>query len=147
MINNGGGGPNYFPNSFGGPRPVPAGRSSHNDTVTGDVERVETGDEDNFSQCGDFYRNVLDDGGRERLTDNIAGHMAAAQPFIRERAIANFAAADVEYGRKIREKIAVILRNRPDLASRPARPTASLNPPRTIPAKTARCPYGFSSKL
>ena len=56
------------------------------------------GDEDNFSQCGEFFRKVLSAAERERLTDNIAGNLAGAQEFIRRRAIANFAAADAQYG-------------------------------------------------
>ena len=31
----------------------------HADKASGDVARVETGGEDNFSQCGNFFRNVL----------------------------------------------------------------------------------------
>ena len=37
--------------------------------------------------------------------DNIASHLCGAQEFIQERAINNFAAADAEYGRRIRELI------------------------------------------
>jgi Catalase-related immune-responsive len=39
------------------------------------VTRHETGNEDNFSQCGDFFRNVLTTAEKERLTDNIAGNL------------------------------------------------------------------------
>ena len=44
---NGAGGPNYFPNSFSGPEPSQAG-SQHVFPAVGDVDRFETGDEDNF---------------------------------------------------------------------------------------------------
>jgi catalase len=140
---NGGSSPNYFPNSFLGPKPHTNG-TWHPDSVTGDVMRYETGDEDNFSQCGNFFRNVLDDGGRERLTDNIAGHISRAQEFIRERAIANFAAADSNYGRMIRDKVKVILANQEKKSHNIA--AAPLSPFRTVPAP-GTCPYGFSSKL
>jgi catalase len=140
---NGGGSPNYFPNSFSGPEPSANG-AWHHDTVTGDVMRYETGDEDNFSQCGDFFRNVLDDGARERLTDNIAGHISRAQELIRQRAIANFTAADVNYGRMIQEKVQTLLAKQ---VRRPKHVVAApLSPPRTVPAPGS-CPYGFSSKL
>ena len=33
----------------------------------------------------------MDEGARDRLTSNIAGSLAGAQAFIRQRAIANFA--------------------------------------------------------
>ena len=71
----------------------------HSDSVSGDVLRRETGDEDNFLQCGEFFRSALDADARERLTDNIvAGQIACAQEFIQERAIANFTCAEVDYG-------------------------------------------------
>lgn len=140
---NGAGGPNYFPNSFLGPEPSAAG-TWHSDSTTGEVMRYETGYEDNFSQCGDFFRNVLDDGARERLTDNIAGHIARAQDFVRDRAIANFAAADVNYGKMIRDKVQLILEKQDNSPKRIA--AAPLSPPRNIPAR-GTCPYGFSSKL
>lgn len=106
--------------------------------------RYETGDEDNFSQCGEFFRNVLDEEARERLTDNIAKHISRAQEFIRERAIANFAAADTNYGRMIRDKVKVILANQD---TKPQRiEAAPLSPQRIVPPPGS-CPYGFSSKL
>lgn len=140
---NGGGSPNYFPNSFLGPEPSTDG-NWHSDAASGQVMRYETGDEDNFTQCGVFFRDVLDEGARERLTDNIAGHIARAQEFIRERAIANFAAGDPNYGRMIRDKVKVILANQDKRSRRIA--AAALSPPRNVPAP-GTCPYGFSSKL
>jgi catalase len=89
--------PNYFPNSFGGPAPAPAA-TWHTEAASGDVARYETGADDNFTQCGQFFRNVLSQAEKERLTDNIAGNLVGAQEFIQQRAIANFAAADATYG-------------------------------------------------
>jgi catalase len=48
---------------------------------------------------------VLSKDERERLTENIAGHMKDAQEFIQKRAVGNFAKADPEYGRMIQEKL------------------------------------------
>ena len=62
-------------------------------------------DVDNFLQGGEFFRNVLGANARERLTDNIAEHIACAQEFIWEQAIANFASADVNYGWMICNKV------------------------------------------
>jgi hypothetical protein len=62
-------------------------------------------DVDNFLQCGEFFRNVLGADARERLTDNIAEHIACTQEFIREQAIANFASANVNYGQMIHDKV------------------------------------------
>uniref|UniRef100_A0A7S1UH72 Catalase n=1 Tax=Phaeomonas parva TaxID=124430 RepID=A0A7S1UH72_9STRA len=132
---NQGGAPNYFPNSFSGPA-VQKSEAWHAHPVTGDVKRYETGDEDNFSQCGNFYRNVLSAAEKDRLTSNIAGHMANAQDFIVKRAIANFAAADADYGRSIAEKVAAIQAQRAPYAAE--RPAAPLSPPRALPNLSAK---------
>lgn len=163
MTANGAGAPNYYPNSFQGPSPADATAAAgrhvqwHADTGTGQVERVETGDEDNFTQAGHFFRSVLSLAGRDRLTDNIAGNLCHAQPFIRKRAIQNFGHADPVYGRMISEKVDAILLQRSGENKRAAavgnRRPAPLNPPRLVTAgqdaTTARsvCPHGYSSKL
>lgn len=149
VTDNGGGGPNYFPNSFYGPKVDTSGASTmHSDSLTGDVERVETGHEDNFTQCGHFYRNVLSAEERDRLTSNIAGHMVNASEGIRIRAISNFAAADADYGRIIAEKIAKLIAEGSGGQNRKLRTVKPLNPPRKIPpADKPVCPFGFSSKL
>lgn len=147
---NGAGAPNYFPNSFRGAQPSPTNAKWHSDSVTGQVERVDTGDEDNFSQCGEFFRNVLDAGARERLTDNIAGHICDAQPFIRDLAIRNFAAADKDYGRMIRQKVHRILAQKKLENPLTRTVVAALSPPRLIETSTSGrpvCPYGYSSKM
>jgi catalase len=98
------GAPNYFPNSFSGPM--------HNKNyldadipVSGVAKRYDSSDEDNFSQCGIFYRNVLDEGAKKRLVDNIAGHLIGAAEFIQQRQIANFTKCDEDYGRRLKEAI------------------------------------------
>lgn len=133
---NQGGMPNYFPNSFGGPQPVESA-AWHADEATGDVSRVETGDEDNFSQCGNFFRNVLGPAERERLTDNIAENLSGAQEFLQRRAVAQFAAADANYGRMIQQKLDRIKSQRP-AAHKVAASVAPLNPKRSIPHKVGK---------
>ena len=44
--------------------------------------RYNSADEDNFTQCGIFYRDVLNEEEKERLVDNIASHLCNAQKFI-----------------------------------------------------------------
>lgn len=102
---NQGGAPNYYPNSFSGPEPCAYARKLQNANwhVSGDVNRIETADEDNFSQAAIFYRRVLDEGARNRLVENIVGHMSNASPFIQERAVKNFSQVDAEFGRKLSE--------------------------------------------
>jgi len=129
------GAPNYFPNSFNGPnddRRV----AWHKYSTTGDVARYETGDEDNFSQAGDFYRRVLNAGERERLCQNLAGSLMHAKEFIQQRAIANFAQADREFGNGIAEWIR---KYKAQPASNPLNlgQPQPLAPPRTVPRSTA----------
>ncbi len=115
--------------SFGGPTSV-SSSAWHSETSTGDVSRFETGDEDNFSQCGKFFRDVLSAAERERLTDNIAGNLIGAQEFIQKRAIANFAAADAGYGQMVKAKVDKIKAKGKAIARASA--AAPLNPPRNI---------------
>lgn len=99
--------PNYFPNSFGGPtedervrKLVPPER------VSGDVHRYTTAtSEDNFAQPAIFYNKVLDAAARQRLINNIAGHLKNASGFIQERAVKNFAQVSTEFGAKLAEKL------------------------------------------
>ena len=50
--------------------------------ITGDIWRYNSADEDDFTQCGIFFRDVLNEEERERLVDNIASHIRNAQGFL-----------------------------------------------------------------
>uniref|UniRef100_A0A0B7BLJ5 Catalase n=1 Tax=Arion vulgaris TaxID=1028688 RepID=A0A0B7BLJ5_9EUPU len=96
------GAPNYFPNTFNGP----AQNSKYLESsfnVNGLVSKYETANEDNFSQPSQFYRNVLNDGERTRLAQNIAGHLRDALPRIQDVAISNFTQVDYQLGSDIRK--------------------------------------------
>jgi catalase len=96
--------PNYYPNSFNGPEDNPR-YLEHSDTLTGDVGRYNTADDDNFTQPGIFYRKVLKDEEKQRLADNIAGHLNGALKFIQQRAVKNFTAVDPDLGARIQAKL------------------------------------------
>ncbi|MFO8183785.1 MAG: catalase [Candidatus Aegiribacteria sp.] len=98
---NGGSGPNYWPNSFGGPDPD-ASRPLPPVDVTGTAERhtVELVDDD-FVQAGDLYRKVMSDTARKNLVSNITGHLGNAVRRIQLRQTALFWKADEEYGRMV----------------------------------------------
>jgi len=121
--------PNYFPNSFNGPKPLPS-VAWHADATSGDVQRIDTGDEDNFTQAGIFFRKVLCAGAQQRLVDNIAGNLVNAQDFIQQRAMANFAAADARFGKMLRDKLDALKKARKPTVS--TTKPAKLNPPRTV---------------
>jgi len=96
--NNGGGGPNYWPNSFGGPDPQPEMAAPPLD-ISGMAARhaYELGDVD-FVQAGALYRKVMTDEDRAHLVGNIVGHLKNAQKRIQLRQTALFYKADAEYG-------------------------------------------------
>lgn len=96
--------PNYFPNSFSGP--------NHNVTynevpiqVTGDIKRYDSGDEDNFSQAGIFWRETLNEQMRCNLIENMSGHLINAADFLQERAVKNFGKCDADYGRRLQQAL------------------------------------------
>lgn len=102
FTDNQGGAPNYYPNSFGGPKESERARKLNPaECVTGDVYRISTAHEDNFTQAGIFYTKVLNADEKTRLVNNISGHLAGASQFIQERAVKNFSQASCELGSRI----------------------------------------------
>lgn len=102
-INNQNGAPNYFPNSFGGPRECPA-VAPPTYFVSGDVGRYDVDPkEDNFGQITLFWRNVLDDKEKSRLVNNLVQNLSNASMFIVERAVKNFTQVDADLGLRLTE--------------------------------------------
>jgi catalase len=104
---NGGGGPNYWPNSFGGPAPDPgfafpaidvAGAAARHAYVLGDID---------FVQAGTLYRKVMTDKDRENLVANIVGHIKGAQKRIQLRQAALFTKADADYGERVAKGLGI----------------------------------------
>lgn len=102
VTDNQAGAPNYYPNSFSGPQDKVA-YCEHADTFSGECKRYNTHDDENFAQVTDFWNKTLTEQGRTNLVNNIAGHLKDAQEFIQKRAVANFAQAHPDYGRRIQE--------------------------------------------
>lgn len=102
---NGGSGPNYWPNSYGGPSPDPtAGEPPFE--LSGQAGRYPfVHPNDDFVQSGSLYRKVMSDEDREHLIDNIVDHLGKAQKRIQLRQTALFYKADQEYGRRVAEGI------------------------------------------
>lgn len=100
---NGGGSPNYYPNSFGGPAPVPEVAAPVFE-VSGKAARQRyTHPNDDFVQAGDLYRKVMTDEDRAHLIGNIVAHLGGAQKRIQLRQTALFYKADPDYGRRVAE--------------------------------------------
>jgi catalase len=114
---NGGGGPNYWPNSFGGPAPDTSVAPPPVD-VAGMAARhaYELGDVD-FVQAGDLYRKVMTEEDREHLIRNIVSHLKNAQKRIQLRQTALFHKADTEYGERVAKGLGLSLEEVKRLAS------------------------------
>ncbi|KAJ7412776.1 Catalase [Willisornis vidua] len=100
VTDNQGGAPNYYPNSFSGPEDQPQ-LKERLVCVSGDVQRFNSANEDNFTQVREFYLKVLNEAERQRLCKNIAEHLKDAQLFIQKRAVKNFTDVDPNYGATI----------------------------------------------
>jgi len=98
---NGGGGANYWPNSFGGPTPDPA-VAAPPINVSGSAARhaYQLGDVD-FVQAGDLFRRVMTEEDRAHLIGNIVSHLGGAQKRIQLRQTALFLKADAQYGERV----------------------------------------------
>ena len=100
---NGGGGPNYWPNSFNGPEPDISAKEPPIE-ISGQADRHQyTHPNDDFVQPGNLYRDVMTDQDRENLAGNIIGHLGGAQKRIQLRQTALFFKADPDYGRRVAE--------------------------------------------
>jgi catalase len=98
---NGGGAPNYWPNSFGGPAPDPSVAEPSLE-LTGLAGRTEySHPNDDFVQAGTLYRVVMTDYDRDHLINNIVGHLGGAQKRIQLRQCAVFYRADPDYGTRV----------------------------------------------
>jgi catalase len=104
---NGGAGPNYWPNSFGGPAPDPSA-ADPGVPVSGETGRTPYPHaNDDYEQAGVLYRVVMSDEDRDHLVSNIVGHLGNAQERIRLRQCAVFYRADPEYGTRVAEGVEV----------------------------------------
>jgi catalase len=98
---NGEGGPNYYPNSFGGAEPDPQmGEPPFEVSGTADRHPYDHPNDD-FVQAGDLYRKVMTDEERDHLIGNIVAHLGNAQKRLQMRQTAIFYKADPEYGTRV----------------------------------------------
>ena len=105
----GGGAPNYYPNSLdGAPRPDPT--FSEPAWALGDttVDRYNSREgHDDYTQVGNLYR-LMSEEERARLVSNISGALGNCRSEIVERQLAHFDKADEDYGRRVREALSVM---------------------------------------
>ncbi|HSR67108.1 MAG TPA: catalase [Acidobacteriota bacterium] len=97
---NGGGGPNYEPNSFGGPKEDPS-YADIEQPVDGPGARYDhRRGNDDYTQAGNLFR-LMEPDAQQRLIDNIVTHMKSVPREIQERQLVHFWRADEDYGRGV----------------------------------------------
>jgi catalase len=101
LDSNGGGGPNYWPNSMGGPAPDPSVAEPPIGLEGEAARHHQTLTDDDFVQPGVLYRKVMSDTDREHLVGNIVAHLGNAQKRIQRRQAALFFKCDPDYGRRV----------------------------------------------
>jgi len=98
---NGGSGPNYWPNSYGGPAPDPKTGEPQFE-LTGSAGRFPYSfPNDDFVQAGALYRKVMTNQDRANLIGNIVDHLGGALKRIQLRQTALFYKVDPDYGRRV----------------------------------------------
>ncbi|MBN1877218.1 MAG: catalase [Anaerolineae bacterium] len=99
--NNAGAGPNYEPNSFGGPVENPAFAEPPL-KISGDADRYEQkrGVDDDYIQPGNLYRLMSPDE-QARLIKNIVDHLGNTPEAIQEKMVEHFTRADKDYGARV----------------------------------------------
>jgi catalase len=105
LDSNGGGGPNYWPNSFGGPEPDPTAAEPAFEVSGLAARQRYSHPNDDSQQAGVLYRKVMTDQDRDHLIGNIVAHLGGAQKRIQLRQTALFYKADPDYGRRVAEKL------------------------------------------
>jgi len=100
---NGGGGPNYWPNSLGGPEPDPTTGEPPFGISDLAARAPYPHPNDDFQQAGVLYRKVMTDEDRDHLIGNIVDHLGGAKKRIQLRQTAIFFKADPEYGGRVAE--------------------------------------------
>ena len=106
---NGGLGPNYEPNSLGGPKECPAFAEPAL-KITGDADRYNhRAGNDDYTQPGNLFRLMTPDA-QQRLFGNIARHMNGVPRDIQLRQICHFFRADPNYGLGVAQALGLDLR-------------------------------------
>jgi catalase len=101
LDDNGGGGPNYWPNSMGGPAPDRTVAEPPIDLEGHAARHPQELTDDDFVQAGELYRRVMSDTDRDHLIGNIVVHLSGAKRRIQLRQAALFFKTDADYGRRI----------------------------------------------
>ena len=122
---NGGKLPNYFPNSFDDIRPDPTYMRPAEvleSNLADYFDRNAEGENDHYTQPGNFYRDVLDDEGRASIARNFAESMVSIEGEKRDeiinRQLCHLFRVDFNFGITVMKNLGI---NTDDLAGHPDR--------------------------
>ncbi|XP_074035586.1 catalase-like [Leptinotarsa decemlineata] len=102
-LNNSAGAPNYHPNSFNGPKIDSRAKAlSPVIPLKGDAKRIDSGDDDNFTQARLLYQRVMKEDERVRMVENMVTWLKPTTTILQERAIVMFSNVDDDLGRRLR---------------------------------------------
>ena len=106
---NQGGGPNYEPNTFGGPVEDPKFAWAKS-TLSGEVGRYQyTHPNSHYEQPRTLWQKVFTETDREHLISNLAGPLSGARRDIQEAMLAHFYKIDPDYGTRLSKAVGVPL--------------------------------------
>lgn len=114
---NGGGAPNYYPNSFQGPAPNLTFAEPPFDLKGKAARQPHDHPNSDFVQPGALYSKVMNEAERERLVSNIVGHLGGAQKRIQYRQAAIFYLVAQDYGKRVAEGLMLDLDKVKELAA------------------------------
>ncbi len=103
LDSNGKDGPNYWPNSFGGPDPSPEVAEPQQKIMGMSGRHPYKFPNDDFVQPGNLYSKVMTDEDRDHLVGNIVDHLQDACKRIQKRQTALFYKANKEWGTRVAE--------------------------------------------
>ncbi|KAL3108561.1 hypothetical protein niasHT_015483 [Heterodera trifolii] len=92
------------PDENGGPKELATANESAF-SVSGEVARYNSGDEDNYSQPKMFWEKVLDEDHRKRLVANISASLKSTSRPVQERAISEFGKVSADFGSALQAEL------------------------------------------
>ena len=101
--------PVYAPNSYGGPQADPARAAEVRWHTDGEMMRgayTLRPEDDDWSQAGVLVRDIMDDAARNRLVNNVVGHVSkGVQEPVLSRVFEYWKNIDAELGKNIEEEV------------------------------------------
>jgi catalase len=101
--------PVYAPNSYGGPQADPARAAEVRWHTDGEMMRAAytlRPEDDDWSQAGVLVRDIMDDAARNRLVNNVVGHVSnGVQEPVLSRVFEYWKNIDAELGKNIEEEV------------------------------------------